>query len=166
MISQPWFSTHARRVALIAEGESWLRTPFCLHAQAKGGGVDCVHLVHALASANGWPHALVAPYYEATDTQHSDDSKLHDYLDTAAGIELVGEFPAIADHACVGDLVTIRIGRAAHHLGMMITSRRFIHVMSQHFVDYSDLADGTWSKRACRLYRLVDVTRPLEAEKD
>lgn len=163
----PWFSTADRRALLAAESEAWLRTPFCLHAQAKGAGVDCVHLVHALARATGWPHALTPPGYTAQDTLHSADSKLHAYLDAAAGIEFVGEHADIAagrgGEVQPGDLVSFTIGRAAHHLGIIIGGRRFVHVMSNHFTTYASLADGTWGRRASRVYRLVDVTLPAPA---
>ena len=153
----PWFNTPERLSTLDAEAKAWLRTPFCLHAQAKGAGVDCVHLVHALAASTGWPHALTPPDYSCTDTMHSDDSKLHAYLDTAAGIELVGEFPAALELVQAGDLVSFTIGRAAPHLGIVCADHRFVHVMSFHFVSYSSLDDGTWGKRAARLYRLVET---------
>jgi len=160
MINAPWFSTPARRSQLATEAEGWLRTPFCLHAQAIGAGVDCVHLVHALATATGWPHELVPPIYGAQDTMHADESKLHAYLDAAAGIELVGDFAPMLPAAMTGDLVSFTIGRAAHHLGMIVGGRRFVHVMSNHFVGYASLDDGTWSRRASRIYRLTDITQP------
>lgn len=161
MIQAPWFSTGARRALFLAEAEGWLRTPFCLHAQAKGAGVDCVHLAHSLAQSAGWPHALTPPLYTAQDTLHSPDSKLHAYLDAADGIEFIGEYADAAAALATGDLVTFKIGKAAHHIGMIVGGRRFVHVMSNHFTCYASLADGTWGKRAARVYRLVDVTQPF-----
>lgn len=156
----PWFSTAARRSALETEVRAWLGTPFCLHAQARGGGVDCVHLVHALATATGWPHELRPPAYTAQDTLHSRESKLHAYLDAAEAIELVGDWADVGGRAQIGDLVTFQIGRAAHHLGIVVAARRFVHVMSHHHVAYASLADGTWSGRARRIYRLLDLATP------
>lgn len=142
----------ARLALLHAEIPQWLRTPFCLHAQAPGAGVDCVHLVHALARATCWPHALLPPAYTCQDTLHRDDSLLHAYLDEAPGIRRVDP----PESSAVGDMVTFRIGRAAHHLGMIVAlPGTFIHVMSHHHVAYSELADSTWADRRCRRYRLT-----------
>jgi len=157
---KPWFSTAERVATLRAEAESWLRTPFCLHSQAKGAGVDCVHLDHALATSTGWPHVLTPPDYGAQDTMHSPESKLHAYLDAAAGIELVGEFPAVASSMRVGDIITFIIGKAAHHTGMVISGTRFVHAMSNHVVKYSDLGAISKVMPPSRLYRLTDVAGP------
>ena len=42
-----------RRIAAIAEAESWLNTPFEHATMIKGRGVDCIMLMVACFRANG-----------------------------------------------------------------------------------------------------------------
>lgn len=152
----PFFTPE--RIALMhSEAATWINTPFCLHAMAKGAGVDCVRLCHALAASAGWPHPIQPPRYGARDTMHQDRSVLHEYLDARPCYQHVGDFPEVAAHALPGDLVTFKIGRAAHHLAMMLGGDEFIHVMTDHKVHRSNLADTTYGPRAVRLYRLIEV---------
>ena len=154
-----WFADPAVVAVLRSEARLWLGTPFCLHAQARGSGVDCVHLVHALAAATGWPHDLRPPPYTAQNTQHDHQSLLHDYLDAAEHITRVGDWENARAAIQPGDLVTFRIGQAAHHIGMVLRAPEFVHVMSKHVVKTSRLDDPTYGERALRVYRLLNPAR-------
>ncbi len=154
-----WFADPAVVAVLRAEARLWLGTPFCLHASARGAGVDCVHLVHELAQATGWKHELRPPDYGAQDTLHGGASKLHAYLDEAEHITRVGDYDDARPALQPGDLVTFNIGRNAHHIGMVLKGDEFVHVMARHVVKTSRLDDPTYGRRAARVYRLLNPDR-------
>ncbi len=66
---------------LQAEAQRWLGTPFMPYQGVRGGGCDCIHLVHGILKGCGFPHEFKPPAYTLDATAHRDDSMLLDYLD-------------------------------------------------------------------------------------
>lgn len=134
------------------EAERWKGTPFMPFQGVRGGGCDCVHLIYELTKVCGFPHEFKPPQYTMDATSHRDDSLLHDYLDALPGCQQIN----LCEKLIQGDFLTFMMGRAPHHLGMMIKPPFFIHVMRGLKTDYAQLDDPTWSKRLVRVYRLYE----------
>jgi len=149
---KPFFKNLDRIRQLQREAESWIGTPFVPFQGIKRGGCDCVHLVYQLASASGFPHELKPPRYTLDATSHRDDSMLDDYLAAIPGCVRLAEVTPLI----TGDLVTFVMGRAPHHLAMMVKPPVFIHSMRGLGTAYGQINDPTYAKRMSAAYRLME----------
>lgn len=151
MKMEPYFKSARMQKKLKDEAERWIGTPFMPYQGMRQGGCDCVHLVSELIGACGFQHEFKPPIYTLDATNHHDDSMLHDYLDHMPGCECVE-----GDNIMVGDFVTFVVGRAPHHLAIMIKPPVFIHSMRGLGTTWGQLNDPTWGKRLDRVYRLFE----------
>ena len=149
---RPFFKNTERRIALEDIADEWIGTPFMPFQCVKQGGCDCVHLIHALAIGCGFNHAFNPPQYTLDATAHRDESMLHDYLDSIPGCKQMDADASLM----VGDLITFYLGRAPHHLGMMVKPPTFIHCMRGLKTVYAQINDPTYTKRIGRIYRLFE----------
>lgn len=147
----PWFSTDERRSALLAEAQSWVGTPFMGNSASKGRGVSCQKLAGALYAAVGCAQMDVpdAPMGRA---KYAEDSLVlpfmrgrSDFVEVSRGEPLLP-----------GDLVTFRIGRSVHHVGVMVLPGVFVHATEPTGAQFCPLADPTWRGR------LAEVFRPIQ----
>ncbi len=146
----PFFSQPEKVRTLEAEAARWIGTPFVPFQGICQGGCDCVHLVYQLARACGFPHEFAPPRYTLDATAHRGESMLRDYLESVPGCVPIKEKEPLMP----GDLVTFVMGRAPHHLGMMVKPPLFIHSMRGLGTAFAQINDPTYGKRVDTVYRL------------
>ena len=158
-MSAPYFSMQ-REVALRAEIESWLGTPFLHTGKVKGVGVDCVQLVGQLMLSAGVVDRYDFGFYPLDWSQHRDRSIIIDYIEATARFISVD-----ADRtARFGDIAMFRIGRCVHHCGVMVSPVVFVHALARGRVCYGRLDDPTWSKRLDSFYRALAHPTPISPQ--
>jgi cell wall-associated NlpC family hydrolase len=108
--------TPEQRTAIVAEAESWLRTPYHSNAAVKGSGADCALMPLAIYRAviPDLPQ-LPMPRYVEQWHLHRDEEKYLGYVRALGAIEIPE-----AD-VQPGDFVLWHIGRVYSH-GAIVTS--------------------------------------------
>jgi len=149
---KPFFKNPERVRQLEAESRRWVGTPFVPFQGVCQGGCDCVHLVHQLATVCGFPHELKPPRYTLDATAHREDSQLREYLESIPDCFRLDDGTRLMP----GDLVTFIMGRAPHHLGMLVTPPVFIHSIRGLGATFSQLNDPTYARRQDAVYRLME----------
>jgi cell wall-associated NlpC family hydrolase len=81
---------------------------------------------------------------------HADVSQVLSWLEAHPRFRRVERLTLAA-----GDLVTFRLGRVAHHVGLVLEPPSFIHAIRGYGVIESRLDDPTYAKRLERVYRPV-----------
>jgi cell wall-associated NlpC family hydrolase len=81
---------------------------------------------------------------------HADSSQVLSWLEAHLNFRRVAGV-----HLALGDLVTFRLARVAHHVGLVLESPSFIHSIRGYGVIESRLDDPTYAKRLERVYRPV-----------
>lgn len=147
---KPWFSTQQRRDALLDEARSWLGTPFVGNSASKGRGVSCQKLAGALYQAVGFG------FLDVPDAPMSRSRFCQDSLVTAWMEGRTDFIEVPRDGLVVGDLVTFRIPRAIHHVGVVVMDGRFVSATEDAGVQMRSLADSTWRSRLARVWRPVE----------
>lgn len=109
------------RLKLIAEARTWIGTPYRQLGDIKGRSVDCSMLLVRCIVDTG----IVAPFdprpYPPTWFLHQSDERYIDWLGVV-GVEVETPQP--------GDFVTIKIGRAFAHSGIVSDSEHLIHAFA------------------------------------
>lgn len=108
-----------RRAAVVAEAESWLKTPFHHGARVKGAGVDCGQFLIAVYAARGFMPAIGTPYYPPDFAQHNAREWYAEIVATYAR-----EFAGPPEP---GDVVLFRWGKTFSHGGIVVAWPRLIH---------------------------------------
>ncbi len=147
----PYFESLERRQALVTEAQSWLGTPFRPHAGVKGVGADCVGLVHGILHNIGAIGEVTFPDYTMDGGSHLTASQLGEFIISLGWFTEV-KFGVVE----TGDLVTFKLGRVAHHVGLAVSQAAFIHVYRGMCAGEATLADPTWKTRLTAVYRLLD----------
>ena len=106
------------RLQVIAEAETWLRTPYHHMGRVKGGGTDCLMLLAEVYEAVGViPHAEV-PYYPPDWNLHRDwERYLHGVMRFAMAVECPQS----------GDVAIFKFGRCFAHGAIVVAWPRLIH---------------------------------------
>jgi cell wall-associated NlpC family hydrolase len=147
---KPWFDTDARRQALLTEAESWVGTPFFGNSSAKGRGVSCQKLAGALYEAVGFG-SLNVPDAPMSRAQFCDDSLVVAWMqDRTDFVPVSRDGPLLA-----GDLVTFRLPRSIHHVGVMVLPGVFISATEDAGAQFRPLADSTWRARLAYVWTPV-----------
>lgn len=130
------------RQAIIDAAQSWIGTPFYPHQAVKGVGADCVHLALAIYQDAGIvPKDVELPKeYRMAGGDHLDQSLVLKWLETCGYVE-----PDSGPN--IGDVITLRVGRVDHHVGVVIGETKFIQSIRNYGVIICDLRDSTWQKR-------------------
>ena len=158
-----YFETPERQAALVAELESWLRTPFREKCAVKGprGGTDCVMFVQAcLVSQRAIP-AEDLPRYTAEMTQQQHNREMTRWLNERPYFARIAEFegermPDLSGIGIIpGDIFTFRVLDAAHHLAIADSARSFIHCTRQDGVIRSWIDDSSFFRRLMGVYRIT-----------
>ena len=128
----------------------WLGTPFVPYGHQPGAGVDCAHLVAEILVEAGWIAGYRFPRYRCDEGHHAGESRVIRWLAQS------GQFAQVpAGTVQPGDVLTFRIGRVAHHVGLALAQERFIHAMRGRGVLVSTLRDPTYAKRLESVWRAV-----------
>lgn len=125
--------TDEQRIAVVAEAETWLRTPYHSNAAVKGAGADCalMPLQVYLATLPGLPVIPLPPYVEQWYLNRSEEKYLEYVL--ALGAREIAE----AD-VRPGDFALWRIGRVYSHGGIVTAWPEIIHAVKPRGVIRAD----------------------------
>lgn len=107
-----------QQAAIVAEAESWLRTPYHHAADVKGVGVDCAMLPVRVFCAIG-----LVPHFDPRPYPH--DWMLHRSEERYLG--WVERFADKVSEPLPGDLVLFRVGRCLAHGGIVVAPEIMIH---------------------------------------
>jgi cell wall-associated NlpC family hydrolase len=140
--------TPEQRTAVIAEAESWIRTPYHANASVKGAGTDCAMLPLAVyVKALGLDQPLV-PQYVMQWHLHHDEEK---YLATVRSFGAI-EIPF--EELQPGDFALWRIGRVYSHGAIVIAWPKILHAVNPRGVVYGDVSRDEMLNRTA-------TTKPL-----
>jgi cell wall-associated NlpC family hydrolase len=160
-MTNDFFSSEMRRMRLGIAARDWIGTRFVAHANKRGAGVDCVHLAAEIYRDCGVFEKYEFPNYTLDGGSHLDSSKVLEWLEAS------GHFARLKDCSGwkiddktvkPGDLLTFKMRKVEHHVGVMITAQLFVHVIEKRQVETALLSDPTF------WLSLTHVYRPLEAE--
>ncbi|NJM13075.1 MAG: hypothetical protein HC889_15510 [Synechococcaceae cyanobacterium SM1_2_3] len=150
------YFTDAERVQkLRAAARRWLGTPFIPHARICQAGVDCVNLCAELYRATGFLGPVCLPGYSMDGGKHNPESQLEKWLEDSARFRLLAKDADLLP----GDLITFKIGRSAHHAGMILDGPHFIHCLFGRTVTLGTLVDGTFRRILHHGFRPLEAAR-------
>lgn len=136
----------AWRTMVVAEAETWLRTPWHHRARVKGAGVDCAqYLVGVYAGAG-----QIAEF----DTgEYPEDWMLHQ--EEELFLPWIERYMDQVDEPGAGDLVLWRFGRRFSHAAIVVEWPRIIHAYRKEgAVVWGDGSVPELMRRARRFYTL------------
>jgi cell wall-associated NlpC family hydrolase len=139
-----YFNSQERIAALEIEGRSWVGTPFVENSAAKGrdGGVSCHFLAAAIYRETGaLPKDFVAPRGTARGLKRGPALAMIDFVDASLG----DRFDPVESGPQAGDMIVIAEDERAKHVGVVLTGRRFVHVLRHVGVRISTMDDSTYS---------------------
>jgi NlpC/P60 family putative phage cell wall peptidase len=137
-----------RRGAVVAEAESWLRTPYHHMARVKGAGADCLTLfAEVYEKAGVIPHVEV-PFYPPDWNLHRDAER---YLEGI--MRYAREIPYCPDISpAPGDVAIFKFGRCFAHGAIVVSWPRLIHAWHSAGVVYADAKQGQLALRPVRIF--------------
>lgn len=149
---KPYFDDKEAVKRLRAAAQEWLGTPFSPRQAAKGMGVDCIQLAHQLVCvAAGFDYDFQPGTYSMQETLHATESRLLATLQAAPQFQFLEKTAT----PMAGDLPLITIGKAPHHIGVMLDGRSFVHAFQRVGVITSQLDDSTYSTRLHCFFRPI-----------
>jgi cell wall-associated NlpC family hydrolase len=147
------FYASADRQRLLAQvARSWLGTPFHPHAAIRGVGVDCVHLLAEIYRETGLFAGYELPRYTMDGGDHADSSQVLSWLEAHPRFR---RLDLATEALAAGDLVTFRLGRVAHHVGLMLSEQTFLHAIRDCGVLESRIDEKTYARRFLLAYRPI-----------
>ena len=140
--------TPSQRAAIVAEAESWLKTPYHSNAAVKGAGADCGLFPLAVYSGVlNFEPPPVPKYVQQWNLHHSEEIYL-EYV-RACGCTEVTEAEVQP-----GDFVLWRIGRCYSHGAIVTAWPEIIHSFNPRGVIRDDAVRNSQLGR-------TGITRPL-----
>jgi cell wall-associated NlpC family hydrolase len=157
-----WYAKAERVAALQASARSWIGTKFHAHAQIKQGGVDCLHLVHAVYEDSGlFACHPVAPFpaYSIQEGIHGGKSAdpFRDWVDASGRFQEWNVEQLAPGELEPGDLIVMKLGRIPHHCGVVIEPGRFLSVISGFRAMVFALHDSTWWSRVTGVWSPIET---------
>jgi cell wall-associated NlpC family hydrolase len=140
--------TSEQRAAIVAEAESWLKTPFHDNARVKGSGADCAMFPLDVYSKILGIVAPPIPKYVQQWNLHRGEEVYLNYVLQCGAIEIPEA------EVQPGDFVLWRIGRCWSHGAIITAWPKIIHALNPRGVVRDDVS------RDANLSR-TGVTRPL-----
>lgn len=136
----------APRAAVVAEAETWLRTPYHHRAHLKGAGVDCAWLLIEVYASLGMIDRFDPGEYPMDWMMHRDEER---YL------HWVEQYGRRVEAPKPGDVAVWRFGRTFSHGAIVAAWPRIIHAYRRdHMVLYGDASKGDLATREVRFYSL------------
>ncbi|MBV8506601.1 MAG: hydrolase [Alphaproteobacteria bacterium] len=134
----------SQRQRVIAEAETWLRTPYHHMGRIKGAGTDCLMLLAEVYEAAGViPHVDV-PFYPPDWNLHRDTERyLWGLMRYARGI---GGPPQS------GDVAVFKFGRCFAHGAIVVSWPRLIHAWCDAGVVFADGGQPPLSGRQVQFF--------------
>ena len=145
-----FYNSQERVAALELEARSWVGTPFVENSAAKGNGVSCHFLAAAIYKETGaLAQEFNPPRGTARGLKRGPALAMIDFVDASLG----DRFSVVESGIQPGDMIVIAEDGRAKHVGLVLTGRRFVHVLRHVGVRISSLADSTYSE-------VVAIRRP------
>jgi cell wall-associated NlpC family hydrolase len=135
----------SQRSLVIAEAETWLRTPYHHMGRIKAGGTDCLMLLAEVYKAAGVLRHIDVPFYPPDWNLHRDAER---YLEGVVRYAREIEGPPKR-----GDVAVFKFGRCFAHGAIVVSWPRLIHAWHDAGVVY---VDGNQSPLAGRPVRFFD----------
>lgn len=133
--------TTLERMIVADIAAKWIGTPFYPHMAKRGIGADCVHMALEIFKESGLiPKDTTLPSYRLDSGDHLDSSIVLKWLESSGLMEKVEDMQP-------GGLVVLKVGRVEHHVGVAISSFKFVQAIRRYGVIESDLRDSTWAQR-------------------
>lgn len=137
-----FYNTQERIAALEIEARSWVKTPFMENSAAKGLGVSCHFLAAAIYKATKFlPADFDPPRGTARGLRRGPALAMIDFVDASMG----DRFAVVEFDPNPGDMIVIAEDGRAKHVGVVLRSRQFVHVLRHTGVMISPLADSTFA---------------------
>ena len=146
-----FYASADRQRHLDQVARSWLGTPFHSHAAIRGVGVDCVHLLAEIYRESGLLAGYELPRYTMGGGDHADTSLVISWLEAHP----LRRIDLTTDALAARDLVTFRLGRVAHHVGLMLGEKTFLHAIRDCGVLESRIDEKIYARRLLQAYRPV-----------
>ena len=144
-----------QRKRVVAEAETWLRTPYHHMGRIKGGGADCLMLLAEVYEAAGVIAHVDVPFYPPDWNLHRDAER---YLE---GVMCYArEVPAKdnPDPPQPGDIAVFKFGRCFAHGAIVLQWPRLIHAWHNAGVVYADATQGQLARRPLRIFDPFSAT--------
>jgi cell wall-associated NlpC family hydrolase len=119
-----------QRQRVVAEAETWLRTPYHHMGRIKGGGTDCLMLLAEVYEAAGVIRHVDVPFYPPDWNLHRDAERYIQGLMRYA--HEIGGPPRS------GDVAVFRFGRCFAHGAIVVSWPRLIHAWCDAGVVFAD----------------------------
>ena len=133
--------TNQDRLVVAEIAAKWIKTPFYPHMAKRGVGADCVQMALEIYKEAGLlPREVDLPIYRLDSGDHIDSNQVTRWLETSGFMRRVVAMAA-------GSLVVLKVGRVEHHVGVAVSSFKFVQAIRRYGVVESDLRDSTWAER-------------------
>lgn len=147
MSQSPRPSTDALRATVVAEAETWLRTPYHHRARIKGAGVDCAQILIAVFSSAGLIEVFDPGDYPPDWMLHRDEER---YLDLVRVYAHEIDGPPLP-----GDIAVWRYGRTFSHGAIVTEWPNIIHAhRTDRMVTRADGTQGPLAGRPVKFFSL------------
>ena len=133
-----------RRTQVVAEAETWLRTPYHHMGRVKGAGTDCLMLLAEVFALAGVISRVEVPFYPSDWHLHRDAER---YLDG-----LMRYASEIAGPPQPGDIALFKFGRCFAHGAIVVCWPRLIHAWWNSGVAYADADQPPLVNRPVRFF--------------
>jgi cell wall-associated NlpC family hydrolase len=151
MIAPPtWFSTPERVLALERAAQGWAGTPFVPRSAVRGRGVCCHMLIAEILFECGAVTRIDLPQGSPGWARHHGSSPIADWLDGMVRFKRLD----LAGDLLAGDVVGCRIGRAIHHLAIVLPGGRFAHALEGHGAVVVDCLPKSVDRRIAAAWRV------------
>ena len=140
-------SEQEERSAVVAEGLTWLHTPYHSHARIKGVGVDCAQiLADVFPAALGWPRIELEDYPRDWHLHRSEER--YERLLAHYGARRLpdGARPQQAD------IATFKWGRTFSHGGIFVDHETVLHAYIGAEVMLTRLTEAPLAGREMHLW--------------
>lgn len=134
----------SRREQVVAEAETWLRTPYHHMGRVKAGGTDCLMLLAEVYHAMGVIPPVDVPFYPPDWNLHRNAER---YLQGVMRYAREIEGPPQR-----GDVAVFKFGRCFAHGAIVVSWPRLIHAWCDAGVVFGDATQPPLFGRAVRFF--------------
>lgn len=134
--------------ALDAAAERWVGTPWCDNSATVGKGACCHRLMAAIYQESGWLPAFDVPDGSATAARWLNTSPILDWFRGPGH----AWFDEVLGNPIPGDALLIRTKHVPHHLVLVLSGQRFVHVTHDHGVQIAPL-NPVWRRLLAHTFR-------------
>lgn len=134
-----------QRAAVLAEVQTWLRTPYMHRQRVRGLGVDCAWLLIKVYNQCGLLPAIDPGNYPPDWHLHRNEER---YL------RWMSVYCELVDHPRPGDVAIWKFGRTYSHAAIVMDERRVIHSYLGVGVEWADMLEERLSSRPVLYYTL------------